>query len=167
MATITAFPTSNFILGTWTNPDNVYANDNAYAVASSAAVAYALKVAGYDFSSIPAGSTINSVTTEVGWNATVAASSSVMGTLQPYSGFTPTGTYIAGDFRRTWTSSGNFVDTATWSVTLSELQADGWGVLLSMSLMAGTWQLDVDYISVTVDYGGASAPKNPLFGRMF
>jgi hypothetical protein len=113
----------------------------------SNAIGY-IETSGYDFSSIPAGATINSVSVTIRTLVNNAARF-VSIRFQPYSGTTPLGT--AGTGADTTVPSN---DTAIFPVTLAQLQAANFKVRTTFNGASSTQSRvgSIDHADVTVDY---------------
>jgi len=163
MATLTSFPTAgadDAAVGsvTWGNPGNVVSNNGLRATAasvSSAAESHYLKATGFDFSMIPADSTINAITVKIDRQRNGSFN---VGDARVYliKGGTIDTSVNKANVGVAWPNGSDAVATYTsWSnlPTLSQLQAADFGVAMTaIGLSASTASADVDYISVTVDY---------------
>jgi hypothetical protein len=174
MATLTKFPTSNAVAsgmtGGWNQATAVYSDSDtgatSYAQANTNAnsTQYGNFYSGFDFSSIPAGAVITSVTVYVSGGATASSINSSSG----YSFHTDVwADHSAGSAStqigstNTRTNPDHIIGTETWTehsftvpATLSQLQASGFAVRIrwQRTTNASTFVGRCDYLKVTVVY---------------
>jgi hypothetical protein len=150
----------------WTNPTYIEADDGNTATCAAlnpiAVYSYRLKAQSFDFSSIPAGSTIDGIVVEIEHRA-------------PHGG--PVTDYrvqlldasgnLVGDNKASataWGASyevftyGNSTDKWNASPTLAMLQDSDFGVVLSVYKGATYKSASVDYIRMTIYYTAPSGP---------
>lgn len=128
------YGTNDATYGTWTN-------------ASRSATAY-INIGGFDFSSIPAGATINSVTVLIRhYESNTTYINAV--TFQPYDGTTAIGSAFAAT-RATAARS----DSTTFSPTLAQLQSAAFCVRVNATRSNQTTStiFRLDYVDISVDY---------------
>lgn len=133
----------------WTTPNNAKANDSAYAITpGSRNNNWDIIGTAFDYSSIPAGSTINSITVEVEYKLSRTASAATL-TLQAQKSTTLSGTAATSTAEPTtdtvWTNS----NTGTWTYAdLTNLR-----VLFRVRRTSSTaCNYSIDYIAANVDY---------------
>lgn len=153
---VTAYKLPGSASGTnWTNPTNVFASDDSRAIYGNSAQ-NDLFVTNFDFSDIPAGSTILGVEVEVeghGPNATAANRSIAVGMTK--NGSSLSGSRLASqnlpqntDAVRTYGSATNLFST---TLTLAEVQTSTWGVMLRTN-NTNTAERRIDRVSVRIHY---------------
>ena len=161
MAIVTKYAGAFSTTGTWTNGANIYANDGAYATtAGKRNNNYDIIGSNFGFT-IPADSTINSVTIEAEYKLSTAASAWT-GTLQAQYNGTLRGTAVTTTSEpltdTVWTKSTN---NGTW--TVDELNNNLAQVLFRVRHTSKTaCTYSVDYLSMTVDYTPPIIPTNFL-----
>lgn len=149
--------------GFWTNPELARdgapgTNTDTYAVWSqsgSFAVGW-MELGGYDFSSIPAGSVINSVTLTVRQMVNNASRIPTV-SFQAFDGATAIGSVIAGT-----TTTTILNDSGTIPATLAQLKSAGFKtrVTFTRSSSGSLANASLDHIDVSVDYtAGAPASR--------
>lgn len=162
MAIITSYP-SSFTnprdKATYTNLGNAYANDGIYATITSADnnSTHYVQYAGFDFSSIPLGSVINSISVEVEYKFSVS-SAPVSMSIQAYNGnSTVVGTAITDANQPTIDTIVTNADIGTWDITsLGNIQVR---VNYIRPNTKTSRDMYIDYVGVTVDY---SAPLEAI-----
>lgn len=151
MATVKLFPSANSISSgsTWTNPQNIYADDGVYAVTPGARNAN-WDIIGQSFgANIPAGATINSVTIEAQYRLSTTASASTLSMFAQYIG-TQRGTSWDSTAEPTVDTIVTHVNTGTW--TAEELNS-GFEILFRVRRTSNTaCDYLIDYLAVTIDY---------------
>lgn len=178
--TATTAAESPWLDNDWTTPTNVTADDGATANVTAATYdtndqTYVLKCTGFDFSAIPNGSTINGITAVINcWYR--SGTGAVSGDLAQI--------LIAGTKGGTnkWSSAQalNTTDTTTytlggasdlWGNTLSasDVKATDFGIALGFLATGNNADVDVDYVTLEIDYTPPAAPEgNPgAFFAMF
>lgn len=149
MASLTSAPSSVVSAGNWTGAANTYASDNAYATYTLAATNtdYPFEVGGFDFSSVPADSIVESVTVLVE-NKASATSNATM-SAQLFDGATPIGAATAltlgtADADRTFVVTG---------VTLTQLKSANLKVRVTgRKSTSQARTLSVDRVALTASY---------------
>lgn len=154
MATTTFYPSSYGTVlskGTFTSPTNAYADNTTYAELASLdrndinSVYYA----GFDFSSISAGSTINSVTVEAQYHYSTTGVTDFL-TLQARKSATPVGTASNNTSEPTTDYIHQNSNTGSW--TQAELSTLDVYITWDRPNVTTAATIYFDYISVTVDY---------------
>ncbi|WP_163409256.1 beta strand repeat-containing protein, partial [Flavobacterium ajazii] len=158
---LTKFPTSgtNGSGNTWTNPTNIYANDNVYATRSLNNTTSALiNATGYDFSTIPNNATITNIEVIIG---RFASNNNAIRdvALNLIVGGTAGGTSLANT-TTSWTNSESAVSYSasptSWgygSLTLAQVKASNFGVAFSVRDVSGSNRTaSIDYISLSISY---------------
>jgi hypothetical protein len=173
MSTLTKYPTANTAGSDWdgvaTNPAQAYTDDTLYAtfVGTGRNKEFAHLWHGFDFSAIPVGSTINSVTVKINEKVSVSWTQGLW-RVGVYEDCTATVATARGDtgsistiVERGSTDTADFLwDLGTLSTepTLAQLQATNFGIRIEAAQgnngTAHTWS--VDYIEITVDYTAAA-----------
>lgn len=155
----------------WVNPNNVFADDGAYASLPFAfSPAYkpliTMQIGGFDFSAIPQDAVIVGLTCRLNWRYSYPAGSSSPFNLQQIKLILPDGTYsnnVAGTILPTtsfaYVTFGN--QNSSWGAQLTPatLQDPAFGLYFAVSKFASTIgpsELDVDSLSLTVYYVPAS-----------
>ena len=168
MAIITRYPTAytdtTGFNGVFVDPTNAYADDTAWATKqSSKNLEYATSWRGFDFSAIPDGSTINSVTVrlaekvgaDVGgdWSMSLWADVTSAGALAP-GVLTAIGADDEYTQAATHTTEFDYEPALNTDPTLTQLKGANFGVRIELasgnSKTLSTYS--INYISVTVDY---------------
>jgi hypothetical protein len=149
MATVKLYPSGTILtVGTWTDADNVKADDGIYAVtAGSRNSDWSIRCTSVSHS-IPAGSTINGVEVEVKFKLSTTASASTL-TLRALKSDIQVGTGASRNDEPTtdtvWINS----NTGVW--TLADIENAG--VLFIVRRTSNTaCNYSVDYLAITVDY---------------
>ncbi|WP_242393101.1 CxxxxCH/CxxCH domain c-type cytochrome [Anaeromyxobacter oryzisoli] len=156
--TVTSYATTNAVVTTgWTVPTNAYAADASYATATPSGrnVSITSDFGGFGFdTSIPAGSTINSVTIEVAWYASTAASVANLG-LQPVAnGGTLSGTEAIDSSEPATTTAYTAQFTGLTRADLLDGGASPFMARVRANRGASNTSFTayLDYVRVTVDY---------------
>ena len=151
MATVKLFPSANSISSgsTWTNPQNLYADDGVYAVTPGARNAN-WDIFGQSFgANIPVGAIINSVIIEAQYRLSTTASASTLSMFAQKSGVQE-GTAWSSGSEPTTDTIVTHADTGTW--TAEELNS-GFEILFRVRRTSNTaCNYSIDYLAVTIDY---------------
>ncbi len=153
MSTQASFPTSNAVVTTgWTNPTRFYTADSSFATASISSVSTInsdLGTFGFD-STIPSGSTINSVTVETNWKILSAAGDGTL-SVQPNIGGSLYGTALTDTTEPT---TATVISKSYTGITRTNLLDANFKVRVGYSRSVGGVAnvASCDYIKVTVDY---------------
>ena len=152
MASVKLYPSTISTVLEWTTPDNAKADDGVYATTKGTRNSnHDIIGSGFDLSSIPSGSTINSVTVEVQYKLD-RVTSSWIGTLQAQKSGTISGEAATTTAYPTTDTVWTNANTGTWTYAdLANLQ-----VLFRIrktTILSRLWS--VDYLAVTVDYTAA------------
>lgn len=159
MPVVTRYPSSDTsVSGTWTNPTNVQADDNAVAAVTIAAknTTFERQQGNYDFDSeIPAGSTINSVALEVEHRVTTTAGIAFLESLAYIS--STGGAVNSNDAEPTTLTAESFANYARpggGSWTRADLLNGTFstGIRGRSGNSATSFTCEWDYIRVVVDY---------------
>jgi hypothetical protein len=151
MPITTRFASAVSTVGTWSNATNIYSDDGVYATtAGSRNTNWDIIGSSFGFT-IPAGSTINSVTCEIEYKLSTTASAHTNTLQMQYNGSLK-GTAVTSTAEPTtdtkWTKSTN---NGTWTVT--ELNNNLTQVLWRVRRTSNTaCTYSIDYMTVTVDY---------------
>jgi hypothetical protein len=162
MPVITRYPTSNTVVTTgWTNPTNAYVAEGspAYATAApSKSTQITSSFGGFDFASVlGAGDTINSVTLEIRYKYSTAASTNYTLSMRPYVGSTILGTTWSTTLSPTTDTSGTSSQTL---VTRTDLRDATFNVRVGCARNTTNTNstCSMDYVRVVVDYTAGVAP---------
>lgn len=145
----------------WANPDRITGQDSLYASANFSSVQQTnyLEASNFDFSSIPAGSTINGIVVTINrfQSGTYSAITDKVISLILEGSLIGTGKVPPGGswspIMPTPVSFGGSSDLWGTSVTLANIQDSTFGVVLSINGAGGLTNVGfVDYISMTITY---------------
>lgn len=156
MATASSDPSSIASAGTWSTTTNVYSSNDTYATNTGSVqnTEYPFDVSGFDFSGIPTGATINTVTVTIESKASNANRAQIKGEL--YDGVTA----ITGSLALTTiTSTSDVTRTFNPTPTLAQLKSSTLQVRVTNKRTASqACTTSVDYVKIDVDY----TPPLPL-----
>ena len=155
MSTLKAYPSSNGSVlskGTFTNPTNGYADDGSYAelAADDRNDVNAVYYGGFNFSAIPAGATINSVTIECQFHYANGAGATDSFGIQARKSSVAQGTQA--QYNSQPTSDYTLQNSNTGSWTLSDLANLDVYAEWDRGNTSAADTINIDYCAVTVDY---------------
>lgn len=150
----------------WTSPGSITANDGTYASVTASTFdsgdqTFVLKAKGFDFSSIPAGATINGVTVRVEAHADSTSVGIDLVQLLDTSG-AKVGTNKSDTTQRLTTADAVYTwggSTDLWgnALTLAWVQDPDFGVAIGGHAYTANSQIFVDYVTVEIDYTTSGA----------
>lgn len=157
MTALSKNPTSNSVVVTgWTAPTYIYNEDGTQlATAAPGKAAYITSdFGGFDFSGLPDGATINSLTVLCQAKASTGALTVLHLLWQPWSG----GAAIGSEYDIIQLTTSLAPYSQTWTLTAAQIKAADFKIRLRGYRTGNTgYTLSVDYIRVTVDYSLALA----------
>lgn len=163
----------------WVNPNNIKADDAAYASITAATfdspdISYRIKAQGFDFSTIPDGTTIHGIIVEIErYNDSGETGADYRVQLLDASGaLVGDNKKLAGNWETTPTvkSYGGTEDGWNAGLTSAMVKDPDFGVVLSVQATTANADIYVDYIRIsvyygTIDIGGDASDRNSSSGH--